>query len=273
VLRYYRVFNAAQADHLPARFYPVPGQQAEIAEPQQVLDRYLAGGPRLLHVPCDRADYHPVSDTIRLPLRSQFRFAEDYYATAFHEAGHSTGHPDRLNRSFVAKPLADSFRDQLQEAARKGESFSTETGLPQSLARRERHVTCYEHAEEFVKTTWPSAAAKSRISTLETFSAALPVLTRDLTGAPDPDVLRLAVRHALNRNEDARGPDAAELGALGWLKRASLPVSALEDPEVAFDLLDALGRKLDGSPASRTTTPGAAGSCTEYSATPYGRNG
>ena len=47
VLRYYRVFNAAQAGHLPGRFYPAPGQHAEIAEPQEVLDRYLAGGPRL----------------------------------------------------------------------------------------------------------------------------------------------------------------------------------------------------------------------------------
>jgi hypothetical protein len=151
---------------------------------------------------------------------------------------------------FVAKPLADSFRGQLLEAARKGESFSTEAGLPQSLTRRERHVTCYGHAEEFVSNTWPSAAAKSRISLLETLSVALPVLTRDLTGAPDPDELRLAVRHALNLNEHARRPDAAELRALGWLKRASLPVSALGDPEVTFDLLDTLGRKLDGSPAS-----------------------
>jgi antirestriction protein ArdC len=102
VLRYYRVFNAAQADHLPDRYYPAPGQDAEIAAPQEVLDRYLAEGPRLLHVPGDRADYHPASDTIRLPLRSQFRSAEDYYATAFHEAGHSTGHPDRLNRPGIA---------------------------------------------------------------------------------------------------------------------------------------------------------------------------
>jgi len=102
VLRYYRVFNAAQADRLPDRFYPVPGQDPEITAPQEVLDRYLAEGPQLLHVPGDRADYHPASDTIRLPLRSQFRSAEYYYATAFHEAGHSTGHPDRLNRPGIA---------------------------------------------------------------------------------------------------------------------------------------------------------------------------
>jgi antirestriction protein ArdC len=102
VLRYYRVFNAAQAGHLPERFYPAPGQDTEIAESQAVLDRYLADGPKLRHVSGDRAAYNPAVDTIQLPLRSQFRAPEHYYATAFHEAGHSTGHPQRLNRPGIA---------------------------------------------------------------------------------------------------------------------------------------------------------------------------
>jgi antirestriction protein ArdC len=102
VLRYYRVFNATQADHLPERFHPAPGEHSQISRPQAVLDGYLAGGPQLDHAGGDQADYHPATDTIRLPLRSQFRSAEGYYATAFHEAGHSTGHPDRLNRPGIA---------------------------------------------------------------------------------------------------------------------------------------------------------------------------
>ena len=102
VLRYYRVFNATQADHLPERFHPAPGEHSEISGPQAVLDGYLARGPKLVHVAGDRADYHPATDTIRLPLRSQFRSAEGYYATAFHEAGHSTGHPTRLGRPGIA---------------------------------------------------------------------------------------------------------------------------------------------------------------------------
>jgi antirestriction protein ArdC len=102
VLRYYRVFNAAQADHLPERFYPAPGDHNEISQPQTVLDAYLSRGPKLVHVAGDRANYHPATDTIRLPLRSQFGIPEDYYATAFHEAGHSTGHPSRLNRPGIA---------------------------------------------------------------------------------------------------------------------------------------------------------------------------
>ena len=46
VLRYYRVFNAHQADGLPDRFYPAPGEHQPIAAPQAVLDGYLARGPR-----------------------------------------------------------------------------------------------------------------------------------------------------------------------------------------------------------------------------------
>jgi antirestriction protein ArdC len=102
VLRYYRVFNAAQAGHLPQRFYPAPGEHSEIRQPQAVLDGYLARGPKLVHAAGDRADYHPATDTIRLPLRAQFHTGEGYYGAAFHEAAHSTGHPNRLNRPGIA---------------------------------------------------------------------------------------------------------------------------------------------------------------------------
>jgi integrase len=156
----------------------------------------------------------------------------------------------RFGQTFTTKALADSFRAQLLEAARVGESFNIDTGLPFSVTRRHLDVSCYVHACEFLQAVWSAAAAKSRVSMLETLSAALPVLTRNLPGAPDADVLRIALRHSLNQNEHARRPDAAELRALAWLERASLPVSALDDPAVIGDLLDTLGRKLDGTPAA-----------------------
>jgi antirestriction protein ArdC len=103
VLRYFRVFNAEQADGLPHRFHPEPGAFAEITQPQTVLDGYLHhDGPQLRHVAGDRADYHWRTDTIRLPRREQFRTSEGYYAAAFHECGHSTGHPSRLARPGIA---------------------------------------------------------------------------------------------------------------------------------------------------------------------------
>jgi integrase len=118
------------------------------------------------------------------------------------------------------------------------------------MIRRELDVSCYVHAREFMRTVWPSSAAKSRVSLLETLSVALPVLARPLAGAPDRDVLRLALRHSLNQNEHAPQPSPAEKRALSWLERASLRISALDDPAVVSELLDVLGRKLDGTPAA-----------------------
>jgi antirestriction protein ArdC len=103
VLRYFRVFNAGQADHLPARFHPGPGTFIPITATQTVLDAYLrAGGPRLRHMAGDRADYDGRTDTIRLPRPEQFRTADGFYRTAFHECGHSTGHQSRLARPGIA---------------------------------------------------------------------------------------------------------------------------------------------------------------------------
>ena len=111
-------------------------------------------------------------------------------------------------------------------------------------------MSCYSHAREFMAAAWPNAAAKSRVSILETLSVALPVLTRQLAGRPDPDLLRYALRKGLNQSQHARAPDRAERRALAWLDRASLPVSALDDGALVGDMLDTLARCLDGTAAA-----------------------
>jgi antirestriction protein ArdC len=55
----------------------------------------------------DRAFYRPLADSITLPMRSQFKNAEEWYATLWHEMGHSTGHEKRLNRLCVDARFGD----------------------------------------------------------------------------------------------------------------------------------------------------------------------
>jgi len=104
VAKAFQVFNAAQCEGLPERFYPQPGGDEVLAKPETVLDGYLAnGGPKLRHVAGDRAYYScDGSDTITMPLRTQFRSPAHYYSTAFHETTHSTGWTTRLNRPGIA---------------------------------------------------------------------------------------------------------------------------------------------------------------------------
>jgi antirestriction protein ArdC len=105
MLKYYRVFNAEQADGLPDKFYPKPddGDVEHLTDADAALDSYFENGPKLIKAVSDSAGYDPDSDTIVLPLDSQFNSTPDRYSTTFHEATHSTGHKSRLNRPGVVE--------------------------------------------------------------------------------------------------------------------------------------------------------------------------
>lgn len=48
-----------------------------------------------------KAYYRPSSDTINMPMKERFITPEGYYATLFHEIGHSTGSSKRLDRDGI----------------------------------------------------------------------------------------------------------------------------------------------------------------------------
>lgn len=104
VLRLYRVFNADQAEGLPERYHPEPGEFTEHADAQAILDGYFGreDAPKVFHDQAGRAFYRcDGSDEIHLPPRESFKSTGGYYSTAFHEAGHSTGWETRLDRPGV----------------------------------------------------------------------------------------------------------------------------------------------------------------------------
>jgi antirestriction protein ArdC len=105
LLRAFRVFNAEQADRLPARYRAAATAGPDLAgQPLDMLEGYLAdGGPALVHALGADPSYDTVRDQITLPAPGQFPTREAYWATAFHEAAHSTGAPRRLNRPGVAE--------------------------------------------------------------------------------------------------------------------------------------------------------------------------
>ena len=97
VVRQYTVFNAEQADGLPARRTPTAER---VLKDSGVPVRHMAG---------DRAFYNLNHDEIVLPERVQFPSANHYYQTALHELGHSTGHPERMNRPTLIEGVGEGF--------------------------------------------------------------------------------------------------------------------------------------------------------------------
>jgi antirestriction protein ArdC/phage/plasmid primase-like uncharacterized protein len=94
-----KVFNADQ----------LTGLAKEVAKPllsepqrhEQAESLLQDSGADIIYQPGNRAFYRPSTDTITLPKREQFQSADGFYATAFHELGHWTGHESRLNRDLA----------------------------------------------------------------------------------------------------------------------------------------------------------------------------
>ena len=91
---------------------------------------------------------------------------------------------NKFAESFTTKGLAEAFRAKLITAARYGEAFSTDTGLPKSLERQQRDVSFYAHCLEFTGVAWPMVSAKSRASIVETLICVIPVVVTPNGAAP-----------------------------------------------------------------------------------------
>ena len=100
LLRYYNVFHISQCDGVEAKYKPEEVKEFDpIEEAESIAREYLdREGIKFESVLSNRAFYRPSTDSVTLPLKTQFDHQAEYYSTLFHELTHSTGHEKRLNR-------------------------------------------------------------------------------------------------------------------------------------------------------------------------------
>ena len=100
-LRFYKVFNIAQADDLdPIPIQePIKADNEPIDEAQIIVDSYISREKiNFRSIDKNRAYYMPKLDIINMPDLETFNDSDSYYKVFFHEIAHSTGHETRLNR-------------------------------------------------------------------------------------------------------------------------------------------------------------------------------
>ncbi len=112
-LKRYRVFNIEQCENLPDNLtintQPLP--EREIIPRADRLAK--ASGADIRHGG-DKAFYDPLRDFVQLPPQPAFTEQINYYRTFFHELGHWTGHPKRLDRDQLARFKTKSYaREEL----------------------------------------------------------------------------------------------------------------------------------------------------------------
>lgn len=144
----YRVFNASQIEGIPPLDeVKTPRTQAEIdTRVKEILSRFPQ--IRLTHLPVqadrkgDDAFYRKSEDSVTMPSPERFSDINAYYGVLLHEYGHSTGHPDRLNRESLAKyHTSDRWRAKEELVAELASAFVTaEFGLPDDLSRNTAYI-------------------------------------------------------------------------------------------------------------------------------------
>ena len=113
MLCYYNVFNVEQCEGVK---YPETVKKYEhepIKACETVIDN-MPNRPMITHHGT-RAYYSPDRDCVVMPVKGMFNNAEGYYATAFHELTHSTGHSTRLDRSGITTPHSFGSADYSKE--------------------------------------------------------------------------------------------------------------------------------------------------------------
>jgi len=126
------------------------------------------------------------------------------------------------SRTRRTKGLADAFLAELRSAARRGESFDTENGLPDSMQPDSSGLTWLQFAQHYIDTKWPLAAAKSR----DAMTDALATITAALVSKDAPPIEPLLVRAALRKH--LLPPAERELDAPPELQEASQTLRSAE---------------------------------------------
>jgi integrase len=118
------------------------------------------------------------------------------------------------------------------------------------MQRERQTITWLEHACDYIAKKWPKAAPNSRRSIIESMVAVTPTLVRDVRGMPSVDELRDALRWAFIPSRPQGEQSEKVVAALTWLRKASLPITALMEHNVAGSALTACATRLDGSQAA-----------------------
>ncbi len=108
LIRYYSVFNVEQCDGISHARLEAKQDEPEPFNPIEAAEAIVSGYPEppaIAHDGRGSAYYRPATDSIHMPKQETFDSEEHYYATLFHEMGHSTGSEPRLARPGVTNPI------------------------------------------------------------------------------------------------------------------------------------------------------------------------
>ena len=111
IRKYYRVFNAEVIDGIPALEKHEVDPTGKNSRAENFLQFWSDNESKIIYGG-DDAFYRNSTDEIHLPERDRFKDLADFYTTALHEVGHSTGHETRLNRDLSGEYGSEKYAEE-----------------------------------------------------------------------------------------------------------------------------------------------------------------
>lgn len=109
--KYYVVFNGDVIEGIPERKEQAVDTSGYSERAENILKIWSDTEAKIIYGG-DEAFYRSSSDEIHLPLRERFEDLPEFYSTALHEVGHSTGHKSRLNRDLSGGFGSDKYAEE-----------------------------------------------------------------------------------------------------------------------------------------------------------------
>ena len=125
LLRYYNVFHISQVDGVEPLKEKLNTEIEPIEEADRIIKEYV-DREHITFKECisDKAFYRPMTDTVVVPLKEQYKNINSFYQVAFHEITHSTGAQKRLDRDIKElAPFGSEIYSKEELVAELGSAF------------------------------------------------------------------------------------------------------------------------------------------------------
>ena len=148
--KFYRVFNCSLMDGVPAKEKPQINVNDLNDRAETILDYWDKNEAKIVYGG-NKAFYRTDTDEVHLPERSDFKSMQEFYSTALHEIGHSTGHESRLNRNLSGKFGSEGYAMEELRAEIASIFMEQDLGVEPSEKRLQNNAAYIQSWKEEIK--------------------------------------------------------------------------------------------------------------------------
>jgi len=148
--KFYRVFNCSLMDGVPAKEKPLIDINDRNERAEAILLYWDQNESKIVYGG-SQAYYKASSDEVHLPKRADFKSMQEFYSTALHEIGHSTGHETRLNRDLSGGFGSEKYAMEELRAEIASIFMEQDVGIEASEGRLQNNAAYLQSWKEEIK--------------------------------------------------------------------------------------------------------------------------